>query len=158
MHERAPSSPSGTRILSTRSLRWCGAKRVVYIVYDRITNYVWETSEYATYRKLPVKSLTPGFRTVSARKLAPLDTSLRLKSQPCTPPGFDSEAWGVEVDRYRVPVTMSKLWAFCKRINWGMNLGFRKNIRRAAQYADIWSYVMREVCVHDDHKVSSDEV
>jgi hypothetical protein len=24
---------------------------------------------------------------------------------------------------------MSKLWAFCRRINWGMNLGFRGNIR-----------------------------
>jgi hypothetical protein len=66
------------------------------------------------YRKLPVKSLTPGFNTVSARKFAPLETSLRFKSHPCTPPGVVPGKDGFEVERYRVPVTMSRLWAFCR--------------------------------------------
>ena len=70
-----------------------------------------------TYRKLPVRSLTPGLSTVSAKKLAPLETSFRLMSQPCTPPGRVSDIEGVGVDRYRVPVTMSKLYACCRL--WG---------------------------------------
>ncbi len=51
------------------------------------------------YRKLPVKSLTPGLRIVSARKFAPLDTSLRLKSHPCIPPGLASDVYGFDVER-----------------------------------------------------------
>ena len=68
--------------------------------------------EKKTYRKLPVKSLTPGFKTVAAKKLAPLDTTLRLKSQPCTAPGCASVVYGLEVERYLVPVTISRLCAF----------------------------------------------
>ena len=33
-------------------------------------------------RKLPVKSLTPGLKTVSANKFAPRETNLRFRSQP----------------------------------------------------------------------------
>ena len=39
-----------------------------------------------TYRKLPVRSVTPGDSTVSAKKFAPRLTSLRQRFQPCTPP------------------------------------------------------------------------
>lgn len=62
-----------------------------------------------TYLKLPVTSLTPGFKTVMAKKFAPRETSFRLKSQPKTPPGFSSTIAGLAVDLYLVPVTMSKL-------------------------------------------------
>lgn len=46
--------------------------------------------QFTPYRKLPVRSLTPGFNIVSAKKFAPLDTNLRRKSQPWTPPGAAS--------------------------------------------------------------------
>ena len=43
-----------------------------------------------------------------------------------------------------------------------MNLGCKrgKHLDEAARYADMFfdPYVMRKVCVHDDHKVSSDEI
>lgn len=68
----------------------------------------------APYRKLPVKSLTPGLSIVSARKFAPRETSFRLRSHPCTPPGVASRRNGFDVDRYRVPVTMSRLCVFCR--------------------------------------------
>ncbi|KAF8168415.1 Nup93/Nic96-domain-containing protein [Crassisporium funariophilum] len=65
------------------------------------------------YLKEPVRSDTPGLRTVSARKLAPRDASLRFTSHPCTPPGSASTVARWDVARYRVPVTMSRLCAFC---------------------------------------------
>jgi hypothetical protein len=72
-----------------------------------------------TYLKLPVRSLTPGRNTVSARKFAPLDTSFRFRSQPYTPPGPrpilgpDDGEEGDGVAEYRVPVTISRLCSFC---------------------------------------------
>lgn len=41
---------------------------------------------HEAYRKLPVKSLTPGLSSSWVRKLAPLLTNFLLKSQPDTPP------------------------------------------------------------------------
>lgn len=76
-----------------------------------------------THRKLPVKSETPGLRTVSARKFAPLETSFLFKSQPYTPPGVtgvearDEGRTGVDVERYRVPVTISRSYACCSLRN-----------------------------------------
>ena len=67
----------------------------------------------ATDRKLPVRSLTPGFNTVSAKKLAPLETNFRFKSQPWIPPGAAPLIYGLGPDLYRVPVTMSRLCACC---------------------------------------------
>ena len=69
--------------------------------------------QIATDRKLPVRSLTPGLNTVSAKKLAPLETIFRFKSQPWTPPGEVPPILGLGAYLYRVPVTMSRLCACC---------------------------------------------
>lgn len=66
-----------------------------------------------TDRKLPVRSLTPGFNTVSAKKFAPLETIFRFKSQPWTPPRVVPSILRLAPDLYRVPVTMSRLCACC---------------------------------------------
>jgi hypothetical protein len=77
----------------------------------------------------PVKSLTPGLKTVSAKKLAPLDTNFRFRSHPYTPPGpnpvsfVPADELGLGYEEYRVPVTISRLNVFCWRISSGINLG-----------------------------------
>lgn len=55
------------------------------------------------YRKDPVRSDTPGQRSVCARTFAPLLVNLRIRFQPCTPPPFT----------YRVPVTISAPVSIC---------------------------------------------
>ena len=125
----------------------------------------------ATDRKLPVRSLTPGSNTVSARKLAPLETIFRFKSQPWTPPEATALISGLEVDLYRVPVTMSRLCACCSlrglssafvmtqrnilnKLRYELRLDFPQKLERCAHSDTKNTYVMREVCVHDYHKIS----
>lgn len=111
-------------------------------VQDSLKRY-----DMKAHRKLPVKSLTPGLNTVSAKKFAPLLTSLRFRSQPYTPPA-PSPIGAAELpllggdgaEAYRVPVTISRLCAFCWAIMWGMNLGCTLVGRREGVEGDGWAY------------------
>jgi len=58
---------------------------------------------FELYRNDPVKSDTPGHKSVWASTFAPLLVSFRIRFHPCTPPPFT----------YRVPVTILAFVSSC---------------------------------------------
>lgn len=81
------------------------------------------------YRNDPVKSETPGHKSVWASTFAPLLVSLRIRFHPCTPPPFT----------YRVPVTILAFVSSC--------FLYDKNKFYWERYYSLWKLVREQETV-----------
>lgn len=87
------------------------------------------------YRNDPVKSDTPGHKSVWASTFAPLLVSFRMRFHPCTPPPFT----------YRVPVTILAFVSSCflndkNKVNWSLSYEICKRSRNSTHLMKLGKY------------------